>query len=252
MNTIIALLIGALGLVSGLVLSPRLSEPSSAQPDATSQILSDRVLDSEQPDATDYVSVRPYVSSVPASGLSAEERASLIFMREEEKLARDVYSVLYDRWQLPIFANIAQSEQTHTEAVRTLLEKYEVPDPVGDDAIGRFTDANLALLYTELVEKGSASLEAALETGALIEDLDLRDLAQQSAGIDNEDILFVYENLARGSRNHIRAFTRQLESRGLAYEPRYISVDEYREIIAAPQEKGTQGQGSGMRRGWGQ
>ena len=46
--------------------------------------------------------------------LSAKEASDLIFLREEEKLARDVYLALYDAWGTPIFLNISSSEQKHT------------------------------------------------------------------------------------------------------------------------------------------
>ena len=47
------------------------------------------------------------VLDIPASDLSAEETASLLFMREEEKLARDVYNALYATWGQQTFLNIA-------------------------------------------------------------------------------------------------------------------------------------------------
>ena len=61
--------------------------------------------------------------------LSEEEKTDLTFMREEEKLARDTYLTLYEVWDLAIFSNIASSEQTHKEALPTLLKKYNLPDP---------------------------------------------------------------------------------------------------------------------------
>ena len=242
MNTIIASLIGILGLVAGVFIAPQLS-PDAPPPEPAAAVMAN----DQEPSSVDYLSARPYVASAPSSPLSDAERASIIFMREEEKLARDVYTVLYERWGLPIFTNIAQSEQTHTEAVRTLLEKYAVPDPVADDTIGVFVNDDLRALYTRLTEEGSRSLEDALRVGAMIEDLDLKDLATQSASVDNEDILFVNDNLARGSRNHLRAFVRQLESRGTTYTPQYISESEYQAIIASDRETG----GKGMKRGWG-
>lgn len=198
--------------------------------------------------AADFVATRPQVSALPQEEISADERAGLLFMREEEKLARDVYQTLYEKWQMPIFSNIAQSEQTHTEAVQTLLTKYRIPDPVVDDTIGVFVDPTLDKLYTELSRKGLESREAALAVGATIEDLDLRDLERALAANNNEDIALVYENLARASRNHLRAFVRQIDASGGDYVPQYISQDAYDAIIAGSQETGS----GGERRGWGQ
>jgi hypothetical protein len=199
--------------------------------------------------ATDFVSVRPAVAALPEQSLSDEERSGLVFMREEEKLARDVYSVLYDTWGMQIFSNIAQSEQTHTEAVRTILTKYTIADPVTDDTVGVFVNSDLQKLYTDLTAQGIISIEEALTVGARIEDLDIADLQKQIAQTDNDDIKLVYENLMRGSRNHLRSFVSQLTSRGVTYEPTYITQSEFETIIASAQETGS-GAGNGGR-GWG-
>lgn len=215
---------------------------------------------SENPPAQDFVSMRPGISDLPSEALSEGETDGLLLMREEEKLARDVYQTLYEKWGLQIFANIAQSEQTHTEAVRDLLEKYNVTDPVTDDTIGVFKNETMQKLYTDLVAQGKGSEVAALTVGATIEDLDINDLQDLITETDNQDIKLVYENLVRGSRNHLRAFTRQLEMRGEAYEPQYISATDYQSIIDSSQETGTGGasiQDGGMgkhgggNRGWG-
>ncbi|MFN3693095.1 MAG: DUF2202 domain-containing protein [Candidatus Paceibacteria bacterium] len=200
--------------------------------------------------AADFVSIRPAVAALPEQTLSDEERSGLIFMREEEKLARDVYSVLYDKWELQFFSNIAQSEQTHTEAVRTILTKYNISDPVTDDTIGIFVNSDLQKLYADLTTRGLVSLEEALTVGAHIEDLDISDLQKQIALTDNDDIKLVYENLMRGSRNHLRAFTSQLTTRGETYTPKYITQSEFDTIIASEQETGS-GRGNNGR-SWGE
>lgn len=199
--------------------------------------------------AADFVSVRPAITSLPEQTISEEERSGLIFMREEEKLARDVYSVLYDKWGMQIFSNIAQSEQTHTEAVRTILIKYNITDPVTDDTVGVFVNSDLQKLYTDLTTQGNQSAENALKVGALIEDLDIADLQKQIAQTDNDDIKLVYENLMRGSRNHLRSFVSQLTARSTTYTPQYISQSEFDTIIASAQETGSGGE-NGVR-GWG-
>ena len=204
------------------------------------------------PAAEDYVSLRPAVDSLPTELLTDEERTGILLMREEEKLARDVYQTLYEKWGLPIFANIAQSEQTHTEAVRDLLNKYDVIDPVTDDTVGVFTDQTLANLYRSLVAAGTQSETDALSVGATIEDLDISDLARLLTQTDNEDITLVYENVLRGSRNHLRAFTRQLTARDTPYTAQYISSTELETITSTDQERGsTAGRAGSGGRGWG-
>lgn len=144
--------------------------------------------------------------------LSKEEMSGLIYMREEEKLAYDVYMTLYSKWKIQIFSNIASSEQTHTNAIKSLLSHYEIPDPVINDTIGAFKNANLKKLYETLTEQGLRSIEEALIVGATIEDLDIFDLQRYISETNNLNIIIVYENLMKGSRNHLRSFTSQLES----------------------------------------
>ncbi|MEZ4866880.1 MAG: DUF2202 domain-containing protein [Caldilineaceae bacterium] len=180
--------------------------------------------------------------------LSAEESAALTYMREEEKLAHDVYVTLGEQWQLPIFTNIAGSETTHTEAIKTLLDRYGLADPVAGNGVGVFTDATLQGLYDQLVADGAQSLAAALTVGATIEDLDIVDLEQRIAQTDNADIKLVFSNLMQGSRNHLRAFVSTLERQtGERYQPQYLDQTAYDAIISSDMERGGRGQGRGQR-----
>jgi hypothetical protein len=179
-----------------------------------------------------------FISDIPKSDLSEEEKAGLILMREEEKLARDVYVTLGEKWNLPMFSNIPRAEQMHSDAVKILLDRYGLEDPIKDDATGIFTSTELSELYKNLVAKGNSSLMDALVVGATVEDLDINDLNELISKTDNEDVKVIYEFLNRGSRNHIRAFTRQISNRGGAYTPQYISSSEYENILSSPHERG--------------
>jgi rhodanese-related sulfurtransferase len=170
--------------------------------------------------------------------LSDTERTGLLYMYEEEKLARDVYTTLGNTWGIRIFANITESEKTHMAAVGRLLERYNIPLPMVGDTVGTFHDTNLQTLYDTLISRGKESQVEALTVGALIEDLDIADLDRYMQETQNTDIKAVYAELQRGSRNHLRAFTRQLNARGASYEPQYISRDTYDAIIESAQEKG--------------
>jgi hypothetical protein len=182
-----------LGDTKGVALTPVTTETKNVtiEPQAVTTVTN----------AADFVSLRPAIIALPNQTISDIERSGLVFMREEEKLARDVYSMLYDKWGMQIFSNIAQSEQTHTEAVQTILTKYSISDPVTDDTVGVFVNTDLQKLYNELTAQGALSIEEALKVGAQIEDLDIADLQKQIALTDNDDIKLVYENLMRGSRN---------------------------------------------------
>ncbi len=171
-------------------------------------------------------------------GLTTDERKWLIFMREEEKLARDVYTTLGSKWKLNIFSNIASSEQTHTDAVKALLIRYEIEDPSANETIGVFTSPVIQKLYNDLIAQGEKSSLDALIVGATIEDLDINDLDDAISNTRKSDILQVYRNLQKGSRNHLRAFSRNIESSGGVYVPKYISQELFNSIISSPQEKG--------------
>lgn len=131
-------------------------------------------------------------------------------LREEEKLARDVYLTLAQRWNVPIFSNIARSESNHMAAVKTLIVKYGLPDPVVDNSVGAFTNPVFAELYQDLVAAGSASLVEAYEVGIVIEELDIDDLTEALLEVEKADIRTVFENLLSGSENHLAAFQSRL------------------------------------------
>lgn len=181
-----------------------------------------------------------------ASPLSEAETDALLFMREEEKLAHDVYVTLYAQWGARVFTNIAASEQTHTDAVATLLDRYGLSDPTEGNAVGEFTDPALQSLYDQLIEQGDVSLANAFKVGAAIEEIDILDLEQRIAETDHADIQLVYARLLAGSANHLRAFTSTLERQtGESYTPQYMEQAEYDAIIAA----GGNGQQGGRRGG---
>ncbi len=172
------------------------------------------------------------VDSVPLDTLSSAETEGMLFMREEEKLAHDVYVFLYGRWHANVFDSISVSEQTHTDAMLFLLDRYAVDDPVGDNAEGVFVDATLQGLYETLVAQGNASLIDALIIGAEIEEIDLVDIQNLVDALEgNDDMALVYQSLMEGSRNHLRAFVRNLEQQGVVYQPQYLSPDVYETVV---------------------
>ncbi|AHL21887.1 DUF2202 domain-containing protein [Thermococcus nautili] len=172
------------------------------------------------------------VSAYPAQNLSQDEIEAILYMREEEKLARDVYLTLYNETGLPIFNNIARSEQTHMDMVLELIKKYNLTDPVAGMGVGEFNSTEMQELYEKLVAQGSESEVEALKVGALIEEIDIKDLDEWLKRTDNEDIKAVFESLRSGSENHLRAFTRLLQNRyGVTYTPQVLSEEEYKSIV---------------------
>jgi len=181
--------------------------------------------------ATDAVNP---ASSNDTAALDFNEKTHLVFMCEEEKLARDVYITLGTRYpDSAIFGRIDDSEERHKCAVADMLEKYQIPNPSTNDNVGVFTGEDYGWYFTEkynaLVAKGSISALDALYVGAFIEELDMLDINQcpkviveTDNGIDdvsecgkvytdNADILRLYGSLLEGSESHLRAYVSNIE-----------------------------------------
>lgn len=169
---------------------------------------------------------------------TAEEAEDMLYMREEEKLARDVYLTMYEAWELVPFANVAASEQKHMDAMLKLLRKYRLPDPAAGNAIGEFTDPDLQKLYDKLVDKGLKGPDDALLVGGLIEEVDMVDIQDAMDRATQTDIDAVYANLMCGSRNHLRAFATAYEAlTGNAYKAQLLPQDAVEAILAVPMER---------------
>jgi hypothetical protein len=172
--------------------------------------------------------------------LSDVEEADLLFMREEEKLARDVYLTFYDEFGIATFSNIASSEQMHMNALLRLLKKYDLPDPAAGNGIGEFTDADLQTLYATLIGAGMAGPLEALMVGGTIEEKDMVDIQDAIERSDHADIDLVYESLLCGSRNHLRAFAQAILAQfGVTYTLQWPESDaaQIDAILTSPTEK---------------
>jgi len=182
--------------------------------------------------------------AVPASlSLGPEEVRDLLFMREEEKLARDVYLALADHYRpqaesaalVALFGNISRSEQQHMDRLKALVAAAGLADPVdGSETRGRFTDPALAALYVDLVATGLASLSSALRVGALIEEKDIDDLNRARAATRQPALTSTYSGLKCGSGNHLRGFVASLQAEGSIYEAQVLTQAELVAILAEP------------------
>lgn len=174
------------------------------------------------------------VDAETSSTVDENERLHLVFMREEEKLARDVYITLGMQYpQQKTFGNIADSEERHTGSAEDMLAKYGIEDPVTNNNVGVFSGAEFGWYftekYTQLVEMGSAGELQALMVGAFIEELDMLDINQCPKVIvetidsiestsdcgkvytDNADLQRMYTSLLEGSESHLRAYVKSIE-----------------------------------------
>lgn len=150
-----------------------------------------------------------------ADDLKPSEIEGLLLMREEEKMAMDVYDSFYSTYGVINFDRISNSEMRHTEAVLALINHFGLKDPALSGA-GRYSNQAIQTLYNQLIAAGT-SANTALSTGAYIEEYDIADLKKLITETTNADLLAVYTNLLRGSGNHLRAFVRTLSRQGIVY-----------------------------------
>lgn len=207
----------------------------------------------------------------PGDELTVHETEYLWFMREEEKLARDTYTYFYEQWDLPVFENIAASEQRHTDAIEKLIVVYGLWDPVDDESIWKETnlfnfangedgkeDLNALIRYLVFDEDvgGLTTVEQAALIGELIEEKDILDI-QHAIDVTaaHPDIVAVYESLMCGSRNHLRAFYTQLQILGIVDQyvsilpPEFFETSEYEDfddLATSPVERDCGGDHKGQ------
>ena len=188
--------------------------------------------------------------------LDYNERIHLVFMREEEKLARDVYLALGTMYpDSVIFGKIDDSEQRHTTSVKAMIENYGHEDPNTNDNIGVYTGEDYGWYFTEkynqLVARASISELEALFVGAFIEELDMMDINQcpkviveTDNGInevtecgkiytDNSDIVRLYDSLLDGSDSHLEGYVKNIEKHiGEGnYQAQVLSQEQVDEIL---------------------
>ncbi len=166
----------------------------------------------------------------PLPEISEADVTALSFMREEEKMARDVYIALYEVWQTPIFASISKAEQQHMDQIKSVLDSYELPDPASEE-MAVFTNPDLQALYDSLVERGRTSQIEALHVGALIEEVDIADLQNAIAETENPVLENMYTNLMNASYNHLRGFVRNIEYLDYVYQAQHLSQEEVDDIL---------------------
>jgi hypothetical protein len=170
-----------------------------------------------------------------STSLSQEEKDGLLFMLEEEKLARDTYIYMNNLWGLNQFNNIKNSEQSHMDAIVSILEQNDIEYTILPQ--GEFSYQNLQDLYNQFVIDGQVSSESALQIGATIEDLDIVDLEDYINDSTNAVLISTYENLQCGSRNHLRSFVTAIENLGFTYTPQFLTLEEYEAILNSSREQ---------------
>ena len=162
--------------------------------------------------------------------LNQSDKDALLFMLEEEKLARDTYMYLDNLWSINQFANIKSSEQTHMNAIIDLLEQNKIDYTILP--VGEFNNQDLQKYYNQFISDGSISNINALKIGATIEDLDIVDLEVYINATSNASIISVFESLQCGSKNHLNSFMSGIINNGSTYTPQFLTQEAFDAILA--------------------
>lgn len=168
--------------------------------------------------------------AIKAATLSTQEKEGLSFIWEEEKMARDLYTSLYESDNLTIFSDLARSEQSHMDQARAIIDKYALTIP-GKDEQGVYQNQTLQRVHDELLAKGLSSDQDALNAAANFEEISIIDLEKELNATHAEDVKAMYQGLLAGSQKHLRSYVTELKDRGIKYDPRYLGKDEFEKIV---------------------
>lgn len=177
----------------------------------------------------------------PAEELNAEETSKLLYLRSVEKMAYDIYVSLADRWQLPMLFKMKQGESIHQAFITTLLAKYQLADPYATHSTrGVYQEQDLDKLFSQLLPQSLQSFSKTLAVIATIEEFEIHKLQEALATTDSQDVKFLYQNLLKDARNHLRTSINTLRNKDQTYNysPQYLTTDEFNQIVNAPKERG--------------
>lgn len=143
------------------------------------------------------------------TSLTAEQATDLTFSRDEERMALELWTLFDEVYgdRTDVFGNIAESEQSHFDAIGEKLDQYGLPDPSEGMDSDEYTDPAIQALYDDWEARGLTSLDEALQVGIELETVDIADLEEKIAKENPADVEQVYVNLCEGSYEHLAAFT---------------------------------------------
>ncbi|MBK6876157.1 MAG: DUF2202 domain-containing protein [Ignavibacteria bacterium] len=171
------------------------------------------------------------VISQPA--ITDSEKAAIIFVVQEEKVAHDFYAAMYELHGITPFRSISKSEGLHMDKAKNLIDHFGIEDPNTEyyDTPGKFKTLKFQAMYDDLVRGGSKSIQDALIESAKFEELDIVDIEKLISTVQNEYIKSTFGSLTGISKDHLKAIVRELSERGIEYSPSYLSKDELNSIV---------------------
>lgn len=169
------------------------------------------------------------------SQITQSDRDALIYNMQEEKVANNFYTAMHSLYGINVFENISKSETMHMKHIKALLDNFGIDNPVSGkyEAAGSFMDAGLERMYNDMISTGNISVTDALKESAKFEEMDIRDLKAFVESTQNTTIESTLNMLINASGNHLRAFVKNLKSRGIEYTPQYLSQEEFNGIISS-------------------
>jgi len=165
------------------------------------------------------------------AALSSAEKDGLLFIWEEEKAARDLYTSLYEKNNLTIFSDLARSESSHMDQAKAVIDRYDLAVP--EKNVGVFENRTMQRVHDELLAEGLKSDADALKAAAAFEEISIIDLEKELATAETEDVKTVYQGLLAGSRKHLRSYVSDLKDQGIEYSPRYLETGEFEDTVKA-------------------
>ncbi len=139
--------------------------------------------------------------------LTDVQKQTLADQAEKEKLSHDVYVAYFESTGDYRFERVAQSEEQHLEALRNLMDRYDVTDPTRGLDEGEFKTDAVDAAYDDYLDEGDG-LAGALKAARAVEKDDIAGLEQAAEGLHAPDAEQVYEHLTRASEMHLQVFSR--------------------------------------------
>ena len=167
--------------------------------------------------------------------ISKSDRDAIIYVVQEEKVAHDFYKAMYELHGVISFRSISKSEGLHMDQAKQLIEHFGIEDPNKEyyDTPGSFKNPKFEEMYNSLVRNGTNSIVDALVEAARFEEMDIVDIQRFTASTQDEYLKSTFEKLSGVSENHLKALVKDLFERGVEYTPKYLSAEQYNEIITS-------------------
>ncbi len=169
--------------------------------------------------------------SSATTSVSDQVRGDLLFIYEEEKMARDLYASFGEKWGWQTIGRVSMSESMHLNSVMNLLHTYGIPEPVLPT--GSYQSAAISELAKRLLNEGIASEDAALHSALYVEEYDIADLTKRMNDTADPSILSTYQYLLNGSNAHLRYFYSLLVENGGTYTPQVLSQQAFDAALAS-------------------